>query len=186
MQLFGVKDEGYIPNGGAWKAVIWDEGIIWAALWSDEKGLNRGFAVIRFYFLYFKTFRNYRTVFEEQKSAIEQRYRSLLEEAIQDAVFLSATNQDLMFENQQLKQGNQLTYVFCTCIKSDMFLVILTSSFNTVWFQSQIYQHIIVYHVNFLQLKILLRSELLLFPSCFVSIAFWPQNENDHTCIHIQ
>lgn len=53
----------------------------------------------------FQTFRNYRTVFEEQKSAIEQRYRSLLEEAIQDAVFLSATNQDLMFENQQLKQG---------------------------------------------------------------------------------
>ncbi|CAB3983888.1 kinesin KIN-4A [Paramuricea clavata] len=52
----------------------------------------------------FQTFRNYRAVFEEQKSAIEQRYRSLLEEAIQDAVFLSATNQDLMFENQQLKQ----------------------------------------------------------------------------------
>ncbi|XP_028405762.1 kinesin-II 85 kDa subunit-like [Dendronephthya gigantea] len=51
----------------------------------------------------FQTFRNYRDVFEEQKLAIEQRYRSLLEEAIQDAVFLSATNQDLMFENQQLK-----------------------------------------------------------------------------------
>lgn len=52
----------------------------------------------------FQTFRNYRTVFEEQKSAMEQRYRTLLEEAIQDAVFLSATNQDLMYENQHLKQ----------------------------------------------------------------------------------
>ncbi|XP_046853337.1 kinesin-like protein klp-20 isoform X2 [Xenia sp. Carnegie-2017] len=52
----------------------------------------------------FQTFRNYRSVFEEQKTAIEQRYRSLLEEAIQDAVFLSATNQELMFENQQIKQ----------------------------------------------------------------------------------
>lgn len=52
-----------------------------------------------------QTFRNYRSVFEEQKTAIEQRYRSLLEEAIQDAVFLSATNQELMFENQQIKQG---------------------------------------------------------------------------------
>jgi hypothetical protein len=71
-------------------------------------------------FFHFKTFRNYRAVFEEQKSAIEQRYRSLLEEAIQDAVFLSATNQDLMFENQQLKQGNQLSPTFISIIFCDV------------------------------------------------------------------
>ena len=57
---------------------------------------------------HFQTFRNYREVFEDQKSAIEQRYRSLLEEAIQDAVFLSTRNQELMHENQALKQGNCL------------------------------------------------------------------------------
>ena len=57
---------------------------------------------------HFQTFRNYREVFEDQKSAIEQRYRALLEEAIQDAVFLSTRNQELMHENQALKQGNCL------------------------------------------------------------------------------
>ena len=52
-----------------------------------------------------QTFRNYREVFEEQKAAIEQRYRTLLEEAIQDAVFLSTRNQELLHESQSLKQG---------------------------------------------------------------------------------
>lgn len=51
-----------------------------------------------------QTFRNYREVFEEQKAAIEQRYRTLLEEAIQDAVFLSTRNQELMQENQSVRQ----------------------------------------------------------------------------------
>ena len=46
-------------------------------------------------------------MFEDQKAAIEQRYRTLLEEAIQDAVFLSTRNQELMHENQVLKQGNE-------------------------------------------------------------------------------
>ncbi|XP_002734593.1 uncharacterized protein LOC100366509, partial [Saccoglossus kowalevskii] len=53
---------------------------------------------------HFQTFRNYREVFEEQKAALEQRYRSLLEESIQDAVFLSTRNSELMQENQALKQ----------------------------------------------------------------------------------
>lgn len=52
-----------------------------------------------------QTFRNYREVFEEQKVALEQRYRSLLEDAVQDAIFLSSRNSDLELENQGLKQG---------------------------------------------------------------------------------
>ncbi|XP_022091493.1 kinesin-like protein FLA10 [Acanthaster planci] len=53
---------------------------------------------------HFQTFRNYREVFEEQKASLEQRYRSLLEDAIQDAVFLSSRNSELEQENQALKQ----------------------------------------------------------------------------------
>ena len=85
-----------------------------------ERGIMSGLAkrdifsnfeiLITFFFDNFvQTFRNYREVFEDQKAAIEQRYRTLLEEAIQDAVFLSTRNQELMHENQVLKQGNETT-----------------------------------------------------------------------------
>ena len=65
--------------------------------------------IMFFFYNFVQTFRNYREVFEDQKAAIEQRYRTLLEEAIQDAVFLSTRNQELMHENQVLKQGNETT-----------------------------------------------------------------------------
>lgn len=42
-------------------------------------------------------------MFEEQKVAIEQRYRHLLDDSIQDAVFLSARNNELVQENQELR-----------------------------------------------------------------------------------
>ena len=47
-------------------------------------------------------------MFEEQKTVLEQRYRNLLNDAIQDAVFLSTRNNELVQENQALKQGTQL------------------------------------------------------------------------------
>ncbi|KAL8593853.1 hypothetical protein ACOMHN_018065 [Nucella lapillus] len=53
---------------------------------------------------HYQTFRSYREMFEEQKAAIDQRYRKLLEDCIQDAVFLSSRNSDLTEENQSLKQ----------------------------------------------------------------------------------
>ena len=53
----------------------------------------------------FQTFRQYREMFEQQKAVLEQRYRSLLEDAIQDAVFLSTRNSELMQENQAMQHG---------------------------------------------------------------------------------
>ena len=44
-------------------------------------------------------------MFEEQKAVLEQRYRNLLNDAIQDAVFLSTRNNELVQENQALRQG---------------------------------------------------------------------------------
>ncbi|XP_062568662.1 chromosome-associated kinesin KIF4A-like [Saccostrea cucullata] len=53
-----------------------------------------------------ETFRTYREMFEEQKAALDQRYRHLLEDAIQDAVFLSSRNNELQEESQSLRQQN--------------------------------------------------------------------------------
>ena len=53
---------------------------------------------------HFQTFRSYREMFEEQKVAMDQRYRQLLEDAIQDAVFLSSRNNELQDESKSLRQ----------------------------------------------------------------------------------
>uniref|UniRef100_A0A3B3SA86 Si:dkey-201i24.3 n=1 Tax=Paramormyrops kingsleyae TaxID=1676925 RepID=A0A3B3SA86_9TELE len=48
-----------------------------------------------------QVFRVYRQVFEEQKEMLEDRYRSLLQDAIQDAVYLSAKNRQLQAESKR-------------------------------------------------------------------------------------
>lgn len=52
----------------------------------------------------FQAFRDYRDVFEKQKAMLEQRYRQLLEDAIQDAVYLSSRNSEIQQENVALRQ----------------------------------------------------------------------------------
>uniref|UniRef100_H2Z1V8 Uncharacterized protein n=1 Tax=Ciona savignyi TaxID=51511 RepID=H2Z1V8_CIOSA len=49
-----------------------------------------------------QTFRAYRQVHEDFKVELENRWRNLLDEAIQDAVFLSARNTELKERNAQL------------------------------------------------------------------------------------
>jgi len=52
-----------------------------------------------------QVFRTYREAFESQKLTIEQRFRGLLEEAIQDAIFLATKNAELVDENRRLNEG---------------------------------------------------------------------------------
>lgn len=47
----------------------------------------------------------FRQVSEEQREQSEGRYRNVLLEAVQDAVHLSAQNQQLQAENKQLQKG---------------------------------------------------------------------------------
>ncbi|XP_071314053.1 golgin subfamily A member 6-like protein 9 [Trachinotus anak] len=49
-----------------------------------------------------QVFRVFRQVSEEQRKLSESRYRSVLLEAVQDAVYLSAQNQQLQADNKQL------------------------------------------------------------------------------------
>ncbi|KAJ0050190.1 hypothetical protein NL108_014043, partial [Boleophthalmus pectinirostris] len=49
-----------------------------------------------------QVFRVFRDVCEEQRRMSEERYRTVLLEAVQDAVYLSAQNQQLQAENKEL------------------------------------------------------------------------------------
>ena len=53
-----------------------------------------------------QVFRAYRESFEEQKMVLEQRFRGLLEESLDDAIYLSAANSELKLQVQDLKQGS--------------------------------------------------------------------------------
>ena len=50
-------------------------------------------------------FRAYRESYEEQKVALEQRFRGLLEESVEDAIYLAAVNSELKLQVQDFKQG---------------------------------------------------------------------------------
>lgn len=52
-----------------------------------------------------QVFRVFRQVSEEQRRMSEGRYRSVLLEAVQDAVYLSAQNQQLQADNKQLRKA---------------------------------------------------------------------------------
>ncbi|XP_067103355.1 golgin subfamily A member 6-like protein 22 isoform X2 [Osmerus mordax] len=52
-----------------------------------------------------QVFRVFRQVCEEQRRLSEGRYRTVMLEAIQDAVYLSAVNQQLQTDNTQLRKG---------------------------------------------------------------------------------
>ena len=55
-----------------------------------------------------QVFRAYRECFDEQKIVIEQRFRQLLEEAIQDAVYVSIENSQLKASSQNIRQGRYM------------------------------------------------------------------------------
>ncbi len=65
-----------------------------------------------------QTFRQFREMFDQQKAVLEQRYRGLLEEAVQDAIFLSTRNNELMQENQGQKQGQFPVLTGHKCVKN--------------------------------------------------------------------
>ncbi|KAL3972920.1 proto-oncogene serine/threonine-protein kinase Pim-2 [Sarotherodon galilaeus] len=52
-----------------------------------------------------QVFRVFRQVSEEQRKISEGRYRSVLLEAVQDAIYLSAQNQQLQADNKQLRKS---------------------------------------------------------------------------------
>ncbi|XP_068447098.1 golgin subfamily A member 6-like protein 9 [Clinocottus analis] len=52
-----------------------------------------------------QVFRVFRQVSEDQRRMSESRYRSVLLEAVQDAVYLSAQNQELQADNKQLRKA---------------------------------------------------------------------------------
>lgn len=47
---------------------------------------------------------------EEQQKMSEDRYRNVLTEAVQDAVYLSAQNQQLQADNKRLRKGQRLSF----------------------------------------------------------------------------
>lgn len=50
----------------------------------------------------------FRQVCEEQRKLSESRYRGVLLEAVHDAVYLSAQNQQLQADNQHLRKGQRV------------------------------------------------------------------------------
>jgi hypothetical protein len=54
-------------------------------------------------------FRAYRESYEEHKVALEQRFRGLLEESLEDAIYLAAVNSELKLQVQDLRQGKNKT-----------------------------------------------------------------------------
>lgn len=63
----------------------------------------------------------FRQVSEEQRRVSEGRYRSVLLDAVQDAVYLAAQNQQLQADNKRLRKGQLISRRLNNCRELDTF-----------------------------------------------------------------
>ena len=79
-------------------------------------------------------FRAYRESHEEQKVALEQRFRGLLEESLEDAIYLAAVKSELKLQVQDLRQGKIAIILY-----NDSMIIMLDIGLYTVILQKLLF-----------------------------------------------